>query len=234
MGDFGLGLLSGGLGIAGQAISANMYRQGQEGMQAAQMAFQERMANTVYQRGVKDLQAAGLNPMLAYMNSAAPSPGGSMGSTQATDMGGALQRGLQTALDSKRLENETQMADANVKQASSNATLNLARAHTETFNAATAEQEGWRKAMLNDVLKQQQKAMFKAAENDAAQEDYRAKFMQTDQWQKRLDNWLGTANSAVDLLKPGSHGAKPQSYKDEYYDAGGEFRGQRSRTYTGE
>jgi len=57
-----------------------------------QMAFQERMANSSYQRGMADMKLAGLNPMLAFSQGGAQSPGGASASgvaAQNQDVGGA-------------------------------------------------------------------------------------------------------------------------------------------------
>ena len=75
LGDLGSAAIGGGLSFLGQS-SANQYN-----AQAArdQMAFQERMRDTQYQSAVKDLRAAGLNPMMAYGNIHTASPSGALG-----------------------------------------------------------------------------------------------------------------------------------------------------------
>lgn len=103
-------IIGGGASLLGGIFSARSARK-QNQMLAAQaakqMAFQERMSNTAYQRAATDLEKAGLNRVLA-LGKPASSPGGAM--AQQVNEG---QQAINTALSVRRASAEIKNINAN-------------------------------------------------------------------------------------------------------------------------
>lgn len=140
----GVGAIGGGIIDAiggGSAMSAN------KEIANDNRLFQQQMSNTAYQRATADMQKAGINPMLAYMQGGASTPQGSQANVQnpLSGLGSAVGGAASAVRDVVN-----QKADLGVKKAQE--TELLSRAAANTANSGFQQSMGPVYKTLGDSL----------------------------------------------------------------------------------
>lgn len=177
--------------IGGAASAYGQYQANKENRKLAkeQMDFQERMSSTAHQRQVKDLRAAGLNPILSA-NSGASSPAGATAT-----MENALEKGVSSAIESRRLKKEMDAVDSQTSLNRAQESAAESQALLTTNSAKVAKEQLKQLESQTDAVRSESKLRKTQAEIDNM-------MAIPDAIGSRVKSFIEGGNSAKQLVQP--------------------------------
>ncbi len=199
--------------LGGAVLGAGVSLYGQERANIAnkklareQMAFQERMSGSSYQRAVRDMKLAGINPMLAYAQGGASSPSGQ--TARMEDVGGPA---VASAMGMKRLVADLKLVEQQTEATRQQGFKSMSDAlYTQTQDRilGAGVQVGLgvtpygviKKGLDNDLSRQQ--ILLTTAQRRALEvSPFLSKFVGTENLRRSMD-WFSTQRNKLRFTKP--------------------------------
>jgi len=160
--------------------------------------WQQGMSNTAYQRAMRDMKDAGLNPMLAFSQGGASSPGGATASAanaapvqnELSGIGDAVGKTMTSALAVQQMKKDIEKTDTGIQLDKANKNLTDKQTEISTANAQVAKVKA-------EETRAQLPALLERAKNSKSQEDHNKYFQTFDNWIQRLQDTAGVVGSAL-------------------------------------